>query len=248
MDADEPAMDGTTHGRRKLERRNTPLLTLLASFCFCAEAATARGDDAAQTSDMNRSAISANESRPLGVDSGWLQLGESGMANSEQARESASDQPSFNSSGLAPDELFRMIGPLAAVLAAIGAIAFVARRFAGRRAGFGSQSNLIEILQTFPIARGHAVILLRLERRVLLLHKSGQVMTTLCEISDAEEAGALLARIEEHSRPTFAHRLARALHHPSSGADNPFQYIETVDLTRGRDPSRSAAWLKGDSR
>jgi hypothetical protein len=63
----------------------------------------------------------------------------------------------------------------------------------------------MEILGRYPVGRGTTLVLLRLERRILLLSQSstgrlglGANFTTLTEITDPEEVAAILTKSQDH--------------------------------------------------
>ena len=106
----------------------------------------------------------------------------------------------------------RTIWSLTAVLALIVVAGVVvraaAKRSGGIRASLGaggrSPAGLMEILGRYPVGRGTTLVLLRLERRILLLSQSssgrlglGATFTTLTEITDAEEVAAILTKSQD---------------------------------------------------
>ena len=66
-------------------------------------------------------------------------------------------------------------------------------------------SGVLEVLGRYPAGRGTLLILLRLDRRVLLVAQSGgrtgTGMTTLCEIDDPASVASLLAKRATTTRP-----------------------------------------------
>ncbi len=69
--------------------------------------------------------------------------------------------------------------------------------------GGPSPSGVLEIVGRYPVGRGQTLVLLRMDRRLLLLHQAtgrrGASMRTLCEITDPDEIASVLlkARREE---------------------------------------------------
>jgi flagellar biogenesis protein FliO len=127
---------------------------------------------------------------------------------------------------------------LAIVVGLILLLGAVARRFGGGvLARGGRPSGVIEVLARYPIARGQSLVLLKLHRRVLLVHQTGSAMTTLTDVHEPEEVASLLARVEASDRDRAGGGFARALagaqrrffDHGSTGGD-----VETIDLTRPR--------------
>lgn len=163
-------------------------------------AATAAGE---QSSDILPAPVlpaAAIEERPLGVP-------ESGAAASRfRAGTGASDAE--RATPASPIEVgpgwWRTAGALAMVVVVILLVAGFARRLAGRSnglmhalgAGGRAPSGLLQVLGRYPVGRGQTLILLRLDRRVLLLCQSvgakGAGMRTLCEVTDPDEVASLL--------------------------------------------------------
>lgn len=110
----------------------------------------------------------------------------------------------------------------AALLATVG-LAFAARaivvrasrRTGGLAAALGpggrAPSGLLEILGRFPVARGQSFVLLRLDRRVLLLGQSSTGFTTLTEVSDPDEVASLLVKARDDEGASNATRFNELL-------------------------------------
>ncbi|MFM7261213.1 MAG: flagellar biosynthetic protein FliO [bacterium] len=83
-------------------------------------------------------------------------------------------------------------GTLLAIVLARSAI----RRFGGKLAAGRRPSGVVEILARYPVARGQQVVLLKVGRRVLVVHQGAQVMQTLSEFSSADDVADILTRCE----------------------------------------------------
>jgi flagellar biogenesis protein FliO len=147
------------------------------------------------------------------------------------------------------NEVLRVLGALAIVLALLFALRFVMRRAAGGLGAAGRPSGVLEILARYPIARGQSLMVLKMARRIVLVHHSGTTMRTLSEVNDPEEVAALLGRLEAGSRPREAQKFRSMLgaferqheqaapdkrpreFRPITGGDD---HVEIVDLTRRR--------------
>jgi flagellar biogenesis protein FliO len=147
------------------------------------------------------------------------------------------------------NEVLRVLGALMIVLALLFALRFAMRRAAGGFGAAGRPSGVLEILARYPIARGQSLMVLKMARRIVLVHHSGTTMRTLSEVSDPEEVAALLGRMEAGSRPREAQKFRSLLStferqheqaapdkrprefRPISGGDD---HVEIVDLTRRR--------------
>lgn len=64
-------------------------------------------------------------------------------------------------------------------------------------AGGRSPQGVIEVLGRYPVSRGHSLVLLKLDRRVLLLGQSNSGFTTLCELDDPQDVASVLTRVED---------------------------------------------------
>ena len=138
----------------------------------------------------------------------------------------------------------------------------VIKRFGGQLGPGKRPSGVVEILARYPVARGQQVVLLKVGRRVLVVHQGAQAMQTLSEFSEADDVADLITRCEAGTKnakdptrdfsfdallrtagksfdeETGASRAARidprdALPAVMRGAE-----IETVDLTRARKNTR----------
>lgn len=138
----------------------------------------------------------------------------------------------------------------------------VIKRFGGQLGPGKRPSGVVEILARYPVARGQQVVLLKVGRRVLVVHQGAQAMQTLSEFSEADDVADLITRCEAGAKSakdptrdfsfdallrtagksfdeeTGSGRAARidprdALPAVMRGAE-----IETVDLTRARKSTR----------
>lgn len=169
------------------------------------------------------------------------------------------------SSGSSPLDLrsngiVRVIGATALVVFAAWIVARIARRLSGPMARARRPSGVIEILARFPVARGQQLVLVKLGRRILLMHQGGASMTTLTELVDENEVAAMLARIEAGASDGLAPRFQSLLERfnaEHTAADGPTKRVggvdaraallesdaaEFVDLTRS-DRRGLLAWL-----
>ena len=147
--------------------------------------------------------------------------------------------------GVLGDKL-ALFGALVVVLGLLVLLRVFLRRVPGLLAGGGQPSGVLEILARYPVGRGQSLMILKLARRVLLVHQAGTSMHTLTEVTGEDEVASLLSRMEAGSRSRDAVRFRSALRtfqqehegHASSrflpgdeaGRDRP----ELVDLTRRR--------------
>ncbi|USN98599.1 MAG: hypothetical protein H6810_10550 [Phycisphaeraceae bacterium] len=91
-----------------------------------------------------------------------------------------------------------------AVLAAVGAKKLSKGRgglLGALGPGGPSPSGVLEIMGRYPVGAGQTLVLLRLDRRLLLVHQTtgrrGAQMRTLCEIADPDEVASVLLKTRE---------------------------------------------------
>ena len=147
----------------------------------------------------------------------------------------------------------RVIGSLAVVIGLLLLMRTFIRRAGGGGGARGDRpSGVLEVLARYPVGRGQSLVLLKLARRLVLVHHAGTAMTTICEVQDRDEVAALLSRLEAGSRGSAAQRFKSLLqrfeseHEPRSAAparparSTPARSFplggepEVVDLTRAR--------------
>ncbi len=83
-------------------------------------------------------------------------------------------------------------------------------------AGGRAPSGVLEVLGRYPVSRGHTLVLLRMDRRVLLLSQSSSGCTTLSEVTDADEVASLLIKTRDEEGATNAARFNELLHQMES--------------------------------
>lgn len=120
----------------------------------------------------------------------------------------------------ATGEVLSMAAPLAVVIAVIVIAAAVFRKLARMNTGLAaslgaagkSPAGVLEVLGRYPAARGHSLVLLKLDRRVLLLSHALPVkgcsggFSTLCELRDADEVAGLLGKVAEADEGSWHNR------------------------------------------
>ena len=102
---------------------------------------------------------------------------------------------------------------LAAVLALIVILFMAGRKFLPRRM-FTQQAGggAIQVLARTAISPKQRIILLQVGRRILVVADGGQSLTTLAEITDADEAAALIGQLQsEKSGGSFTSALNGAM-------------------------------------
>lgn len=146
--------------------------------------------------------------------------------------------------GLLGNSFVRTAGSLALVLGLIFLLATVTKKLTAGKSGLGaalgvggpSPAGVLEVLGRYPLGRGHMLILLKVDNRVLLLaQSSGGVrlrgasgsLTTLCEISSPEEVASILLKTQDLEDQSVNARFRAMLSEADSRHDG------VVDLTRG---------------
>jgi flagellar biogenesis protein FliO len=141
------------------------------------------------------------------------------------------------------NETVRVAGALAAVLGLLVLLRLALKR--SSLLGGGRPSGVLEVLARYPIARGQSLVIIKMARRVVLVHHAGTVMTALSEVSEPDEVAALLGRMEAGAQPRGATRFSQALRDFERDHDRvggrafapgipDDAEIEVVDLTRSQ--------------
>ncbi len=118
-------------------------------------------------------------------------------------------------------DIMRTVGALLLVIGLILALAWGVRKLARSQGGIGaklsaggrSPSGLLEVLGRYPVGGKLSLVVLRFDRRVLLIaqgNASGSAMTTLCELSDPSDVASVLSRVSESDSVNSAFREAIA--------------------------------------
>lgn len=109
-------------------------------------------------------------------------------------------------------------------------------------AGGSAPSGILEVLGRYPIARGQKLLLLRVDRRVLLLShvapgraSRGGGLTTLCEITGAEEVASILMQARDAEGESLSAKFRAMLAGYGHGEDVPGEEEAEEDPT---DPGR----------
>lgn len=148
----------------------------------------------------------------------------------ERAALPAVDRPTTPASGNGPGSptgagWLAVIGPLALVVVLIVGVGLVLRRaarasgglVASLGAGGRAPAGLLEVLGRYPVGMGQTLVLLKIDRRVLLLAQSrtgrlgGASFTTLAEFTDPDEVASLLVHARDEAGESLAQRFRAAL-------------------------------------
>ncbi|MCC7389937.1 MAG: FliO/MopB family protein [Phycisphaerales bacterium] len=147
----------------------------------------------------------------------------------------------------AGDGWWRTAGALAAIVALIFAGAAVLRKWGGAPgglmhaigAGGRAPSGVLSVLGRYPVGRGQTLVLLKLDRRVLLVCQSAGSraggMRTLCELTDPEEVASVVLFAGEAEGRTLSDRFREMV----SGFERSHEDAEVVLAPRAL-PDRQA--------
>lgn len=142
------------------------------------------------------------ESRPLGVPA--AQVGDS------TASVSGNGDSGWVRTGLA------LGGVIGLVLLTRIALVRLSKRSGSLALSIGgggrAPSGVLEVLGRYPVARGQTLVLLRMDRRILLLSQSSAGCSTLAEVTDADEVASLLLKTRDEEGATNATRFNELLH------------------------------------
>lgn len=130
---------------------------------------------------------------------------------------------------------------LAFVIALVLASSAALKRWGGRGslgAALGGRarapSGILEVLARYPVGRGQQIMLLRVDRRVLVVHQSqggrSGGMTTLSELDDPEDVASLLMKVADAEGRSMSSRF-RELVTTYEGAHEP-PSIEAIPVQR----------------
>lgn len=157
-------------------------------------------------------------------------------------RQSAESQPIGTNAPTTPivlgKEFVRTVATLAGVLMLIFALAHVYKRLARTRGGLSGQigaggrapAGLVEVLGRYPISSGMTLVVLRFDRKILLLSHAGRSrgkkgiggvggMQTLCEVNSAEEVASILAKTRDAAGDSIAASFERSLEEAGNATD-----------------------------
>lgn len=118
-----------------------------------------------------------------------------------------------------PRSILQTLAALGVVLALIFLLRACIRRLAGSGIGVAAKlgpggrapSGVLEVLGRYPVARGTTLVLLKIDRRVLLLSQSADGFQTLCEITDPEEVASILIKTRDDDGETMSARFSSLL-------------------------------------
>jgi flagellar biogenesis protein FliO len=234
----EPSAETPTDARVEKVDGSTSSVPVIEPSVHQGRAISAVPAESASESTMDAAAINAasvSEAKPLGK--------VPAQASAARARVSDSELDHVGpAAGSQTNEIVRVGGALAAVIGLLFLVKTVFRRAGSLMVVGNRPSGVLEILARYPVARGQHLVVLKMARRVLLLHQSGAVMTTLSEVTDQNEVASLLARMEAGSRMKESARFRAALNRFDAEHEAVAPVAETPVKRAGR--SAGAAGLE----
>ncbi len=150
-----------------------------------------------------------------------------GQPRNQAAADRAAEGSGAAAAALWDNTFVRTTLSLALVLCLILGLAVIVKAIAKKNgslaAALGASgprpAGLIEVLGRYPIGRGQTLILLKLERRVLLVGQTASRfrgasggLVTLCEIGDPESVAEILARSQDAEHASITNRFQSMLH------------------------------------
>ena len=156
---------------------------------------------------------------PLSETTESLPLGASESVGLLRARADRADEPGDAGVPSPGVGAWRTIVSLVVVTVAAAGLAWLVRAISrggtslASRLGPGGRApaGLLEVLGRYPLARAHQLVLLRLDRRVLLVSQQGGGMRTLCEVTDPEEVASILVLAGEAEGSSLAAKFRSAM-------------------------------------
>ncbi len=173
----------------------------------------------------------AAESLPLGPVAAATPARQSdGVATDDGAAGGVSTDAAAVATG--PMELLRTGGALGTVLALAGGLAVGVRWLAKKRggllaalgAGGRAPSGVMEVLGRYPVGRGQTLVVLRFDRRVLLVCQTfgkSAGMRTLCELADPDDVASIVTKTRDAAGETLDGRFRELMRETERAFDRP---------------------------
>ena len=110
-----------------------------------------------------------------------------------------------------PNWLLRTVGGLGAVLTILFLLRPLLKRLAGPLGSARAPSGVIEALARYPFGKGQFLVLLKLDRRILLICQTAQGSNVITEMSDPDEVASILRRVHDEKGESFNRKLEAIL-------------------------------------
>ena len=152
-------------------------------------------------------------------------------------------EKSIKASGLDAGGIVRTVFSLLVVVVLIFALKILVGKLMRKQggllvmltAGGRAPSGVIEVLGRYPVSRGTTLVLLKIDKRILLLNQGQNGFQTLAEITDSEEVASILHKTSSEQSDTITDRFQSIMRRLENGHDLERSPLspEIVDLTRG---------------
>ncbi|MBX3406329.1 MAG: hypothetical protein KF869_06155 [Phycisphaeraceae bacterium] len=208
-----------------------PFRALAALIACTTLAAAACGQDSLVPVPVTAERATEADALPRPVDLRPRPLGEVGSSRVPIAPLRSAPQPAGEAGpAAARSPVMQTVLSLGMVLGLILALAAGARRLARSRGSLGaalgamgaapSPAGILEVLGRYPVSRGSSVLLLKVDRRVLVLSQTSPglrfrggsaSLSTLSEITDPEEVASIVVKTNEAEGRSIGTRFRDAL-------------------------------------
>jgi flagellar biosynthetic protein FliP len=147
-----------------------------------------------------------------------------------------------------PASMWRTAAALGAVLALILVLAWIAKKLAAKGSlpgALGSigkapaPSGVLEVLARYPVCAGTSLLLLKLDRRVLLISqsankglRSGATLNVLTELSEPEDVASILLKLRGEEQTRLAKKFESILSREEAITDQALAEVEPAQRTK----------------
>lgn len=205
-----------------LNGRGSRVRASALALCVCA--LWIGGAAHAQVLDPTQSGLKGEVQRGTVVDRSPRPLGAAAQARTPE-RLATSEQSSVGAAWDSLNPTLRTGLSLAIVLVTIVLLSAAARRvikrsgvLSGAIGAASAPAGVLEVLGRYPVARGQTIILLKVERRILMLAQTagrlrsgGGGLALLAEIDDPEDVASILLKVQEASGTSSGERFKSLL-------------------------------------
>lgn len=216
-------------------RANIAILVLIMAVLIGAGTAGAQTAVGPEPTVESPAQVAPSESRHESM----APLGRPG-ANPYASREDPDASESSSNKGWLGRTMMALLVVVAIIVVAKVVVAGAARARGGLAMAIGpggrAPSGILEVLGRYPIARGQTLILLKVDRRILLvaqctgLRGGVPALSTLCEITEPEDVASLLIKTREADGESMAERFQSMLHRLGRAPEGaPASIVEEVE-------------------
>ncbi|GIK51960.1 MAG: hypothetical protein BroJett014_09330 [Planctomycetota bacterium] len=127
----------------------------------------------------------------------------------------------------------KLLGGVAILGLLFGAFVYFARRNPAMRKMLGT-SDMVRVLSRAHLGGKHALLVVKVGDRVLVLGSGAEGLRTLSEISDATEVSRLTAESQPANRQSFKEALKQSLTQPEDDSSQPVTRSQNARLAQIR--------------